>query len=132
MKRIIVILITLLLILTGCTQGEEDMKYQQITMDEAAVLMEKETGYIILDVRTEAEYVEGHIPGAICIPNENIGERVDVEEQLPHLEQMILVYCRSGNRSKQAAEKLADMGYTNIIECGGIMDWDGEIKTGEI
>lgn len=129
MKRTIVILITLLLILTGCRQGEENMQYQQITMDDAAVIMEEETGYIILDVRTEEEYAEGHIPGAICIPNESIGTLADVEEKLPDLEQMILVYCRSGNRSKQASEKLADMGYSNIIEFGGIIDWNGDIVT---
>ena len=86
-------------------------------------MMEEETGYIILDVRTVDEYKEKHIPGAINIPNEMIG--TDKPEQLPDKEQMILVYCRSGNRSKQAAAKLAAQGYTNI-EFGGIIDWPGE------
>lgn len=100
--------------------------YTQITMDEAKEIF-KETGeYIILDVRTEAEFSEGHIPGAICIPNETIGQEKPM--QLPDKEATIYVYCRSGNRSKQAAEKLVNLGYTNIIECGGILSWSGEIE----
>ena len=83
---------------------------------------------MILDVRTQAEYEENHIPGAICIPNETIG--TEQPEELPDLNQRILVYCRSGNRSKQASQKLADMGYTNILEFGGIIDWPGEVNTG--
>lgn len=101
----------------------------KISMNEAMEMMETEEGYIILDVRTMEEYKEGHIPGAICVPNETIGEH-EIEE-LPDKEQMILVYCRSGNRSKQAAAKLAEQGYTQIYEFGGIMDWPGEVVTGE-
>lgn len=97
----------------------------QISMNEAVEMMETEKDYIILDVRTIEEYEEGHIPGAICVPNETIGE--NVIEELPDKGQVILVYCRSGNRSKQAATKLAEQGYTNIYEFGGIIDWTGEI-----
>ena len=89
--------------------------------------MQAESGYVIVDVRRQDEYNAGHIPGAICIPNESIGTQQPVE--LPDLNQLILVYCRSGNRSKQAARKLADMGYANIVEFGGINTWPGEITT---
>ena len=98
--------------------------YRQITADEAAQLMQEETGFVLLDVRTQEEYASGHIPGAICIPNETIGSE-EIPE-LPDKDQLILVYCRSGNRSKQAAQKLADQGYTNVVEFGGINDWTGE------
>ncbi|MCI8432253.1 MAG: rhodanese-like domain-containing protein [Lachnospiraceae bacterium] len=93
-------------------------------MDEAVVMMEEESDYIILDVRTAEEYGERHIPGAVNIPNESIGTR-EIPE-LPDKEQLIFVYCRSGNRSKQASGKLAALGYTNIVEFGGINDWPGE------
>ena len=91
-------------------------------------MMEEESNYIILDVRTEEEYNERHIPNAINIPNETIGTEEIAE--LPDKEQLIMVYCRSGNRSKQASQKLADLGYTNIVEFGGINDWTGETVTG--
>ena len=90
--------------------------------------MEAEENYIILDVRTQAEYEEKHIPGAICIPNETIGS--DDIQELPDKDQLILVYCRSGNRSKQASEKLVALGYTNIVEFGGINDWPGKTVSG--
>ena len=98
--------------------------YRQITADEAAQMMQEETGFVLLDVRTQEEYASGHIPGAICIPNETIGSE-EIPE-LPDKDQLILVYCRSGNRSKQASEKLVKLGYTNIVEFGGINDWTGE------
>ena len=88
--------------------------------------MEENENYIILDVRTIEEYNEGHIPNAICIPNETIDE--DVINKLPNKDQLILIYCRSGNRSKQAANKLKKLGYTNLIDFGGIIDWKGEIE----
>ena len=100
--------------------------YKQISMAEAKEIMSTEEEFIILDVRTQEEYADGHIPGAICVPNETIGMEPPVE--LPDKEKKILVYCRSGNRSKQAATKLDAMGYSNIVEFGGIMDWDGEIE----
>ena len=87
-------------------------------------MMQEETDFVLLDVRTQEEYASGHIPGAICIPNETIGSE-EIPE-LPDKEQLILVYCRSGNRSKQASEKLVKLGYTNIVEFGGINDWTGE------
>ena len=100
--------------------------YKQISMAEAKKIMSTEKEYILLDARTHEEYADGHIPGAICVPNETIGVKQPVE--LPDKEKKILVYCRSGNRSRQAAAKLAAMGYSNIVEFGGIMDWDGEIE----
>ena len=96
-------------------------------MDVAVTMMEEESGYIILDVRTPEEFAEKHIPGAINIPNETIG--TDEIPELPDKDQLILVYCRSGNRSKQASEKLVALGYTNIVEFGGINDWPGETVT---
>ncbi len=101
----------------------------QISMEEAMHMMETEKDYVILDVRTEEEYKEGHIPGAICVPNETIGE--DDIAELPKKEQVILVYCRSGRRSKQAAAKLSAQGYTNVYEFGGILDWQGTIVSGD-
>ena len=128
MKRMIPFLMALLL-LTGCGAQSEESTYRQVNAEEAATMMEEESGYIILDVRTAQEYSEKHIPGAINIPNETIGTE-DIPE-LPDKEQLILVYCRSGNRSKQASEKLVKLGYTNIVEFGGINDWTGETVSGE-
>ena len=114
------------LMLTDCTAalGQAEADYRQITMSEAFVLMDEAVDYIILDVRTPEEYKEKHISRAINLPNEIIGTEFPTE--LPDKEQLIFVYCRSGNRSKQAAQKLADLGYTNIVEIGGINDWPGE------
>jgi rhodanese-related sulfurtransferase len=99
--------------------------YHQISQEEAARMMEKDDGHVIVDVRRQNEYDAGHIPGAILIPNESI--RDTQPEALPDQNQIILIYCRSGNRSKQAAQKLSDMGYTNAYEFGGIIDWTGEV-----
>ena len=128
MKKIIPFLMALLL-LAGCGAQSEESTYRQVNAEEAATMMEEESGYIILDVRTAQEYSEKHIPGAINIPNETI-DTEDIPE-LPDKEQLILVYCRSGNRSKQASEKLVKLGYTNIVEFGGINDWTGETVSGE-
>ena len=119
-----------LFLFTGCNQNKppESNSYRQVSSKEAATMMEEETDYIILDVRTPEEYEEKHITGAVNLPNENIG--TEELTQLPDKEQLILVYCRSGNRSKQASQKLADLGYTNIVEFGGIKDWTGETETG--
>lgn len=113
----------LAILLTGCTSGTPD-GYTQVSSEEAAQMMDENDDEIVLDVRTPEEYAEAHIPQAINVPNETIGE--DAIAELPDKDQLILVYCRSGNRSKQAAQKLADQGYTNIVEFGGINDWDGE------
>lgn len=129
-KRFLVLAAALLL--SGCTASPEEsggkINYQQATAAEAMSLMGTEEECIILDVRTREEYENEHIPGAICIPNETIGAK-EIPE-LPDKNQLILVYCRSGNRSKQAAEKLVKLGYTNIVEFGGIHDWTGETVSG--
>ena len=127
MKRILPALMVLLL-LAGCTAQSEENTYRQITAEESAAMMEEESGYIILDVRTSQEYSEKHIAGAINVPNETIGSE-EIPE-LPDKDQLVLVYCRSGNRSKQTAEKLVKLGYTNIVEFGGINDWTGETVSG--
>ena len=126
MKKYIMILVSIIMImgLTGCEK--KDMSYTQISMDEAVAMMETEENYIILDVRTIEEFAEKHIPNAVNIPNETIGSEELAE--LPDKNQLILVYCRSGNRSKQASEKLAALGYTNIYEFGGINNWTGELE----
>ena len=116
------------ILLAGCAAPQETAGYRQISMDEAIAMMEEESGYIILDVRTESEFADKHIPGAVNIPNESIG--TEEIPELPDKDQLILVYCRSGNRSKQAAEKLAALGYTNVVEFGGINSWPGETVSG--
>ena len=102
--------------------------YQQITQEEASRILEEESGYVLLDVRTLAEYTEGYIPRAVCLPNENVWE--EGSSVLPDKEQLILVYCRSGRRSKEAAAKLSAMGYTHVVEFGGILTWTGELVKG--
>ena len=125
MKKMMPLLLTLALTLTGCAAPQASaLSYRQITAQEAMDMMTAEKDYVILDVRTVQEYESGHIPGAICIPNETIGS-ADVPE-LPDKDQLILVYCRSWNRSKQASGKLVQLGYTNIVEFGGINTWPGE------
>lgn len=167
MKRVLIVLLCLTLVMTGCKGGEnsgaesavsgtesstvstdssatnsesstseqssepstvQPGTYTQISQDVAKEMMTRDDGHVVVDVRRQDEYEAGHIPGAILIPNESI--RTERPELLPDLEQVILIYCRSGNRSKQAAQKLADMGYTNIYEFGGINTWTGEIVTG--
>ena len=132
MKRMLLLtlMLALCLAMAGCSAenaGEAAMGYQQIDQETAKAMMAKDDGHVIVDVRRQDEYDEGHIPGAILIPNESIeGER---PEALPDLEQILLIYCRSGNRSRQAASKLAAMGYVNIYEFGGINTWTGEVVT---
>lgn len=103
---------------------ESKISYKIITQEEAKKIIDEQEGYIILDVRTKEEYDAGHIPNAILLPNEDIGSE-DLEI-LPDKKQLILIYCRSGNRSKQASQKLVDLGYENIMEFGGIIDWPYE------
>ena len=108
----------------GCSDGSS-ASYDQISGAEAKALMDSESGYIIIDARTQEEYDEGHIPGAILIPEYEIADRA--ENELPDKNQLILVYCRSGRRSKIAAEELVKLGYTNVKEFGGIIDWEYEV-----
>ena len=127
MKKVLSILLAVLL-LAGCAAPAEKISYRQISMTDAVTMMEEESGYIILDVRTPEEFADKHIPGAINIPNETIG--TEEIPELPDKDRLIMVYCRSGNRSKQASEKLVALGYTNIVEFGGINDWPGKTVSG--
>lgn len=128
MKKLIPILLSALMF-TGCagTSNNQTNIYRSITIDEAVTMMAQETGYIILDVRRSDEFAAGHIPNAINVPNESIG--TSEIPKLPNKDQLIMVYCRSGRRSKEASEKLVKLGYTNVVEFGGILDWKGEIVT---
>ncbi len=129
----------LFLLLSACEKQPEppldgdgmiqELSYEQITQEEARRMMASLEDWILLDVRRQDEFDEGHIPGAICLPNEEIGS--EPPELLPDPEQTILIYCRSGRRSKEAAQKLADLGYSRIYEFGGILDWSGEIEKEE-
>ena len=125
-KRFLIALLTLALPFgcVGCSDGGS-ATYDQISGAEAKALMDSESGYIIIDARTQEEYDQGHIPGAIMIPEYEIADRA--EKELPDKDQLILVYCRSGRRSKIAAEELVKLGYTNVKEFGGIIDWEYEI-----
>ena len=128
MKKLIFLLLAVML-LTACGQDKENDQeavYVNITAEEAKVLMDTEEGYIILDVRTQEEYKEGHISGATQISHEEIKEKA--EDVLTDKDQLILVYCRSGRRSKLAAESLVELSYTNIKEFGGIIDWPYEVE----
>ena len=117
------------ILLCACTDTEENKEavYMNITAEEAKKIMDTESEYVILDVRTEEEFAQGHIPGAMLIPDYAIRE--EAESSLPDKDALILVYCRSGRRSKNAAETLAELGYTNIREFGGILDWPYETVT---
>ena len=113
--------------IAGKIGGDDDVaEYSSITMEEAKEIFSQAGDYIILDVRRADEFAEGHIPGAINIANEDIGD--SKPEALADANQVIYVYCRSGRRSKEASAKLAALGYTNIVECGGILDWTGETE----
>ena len=128
MKKLVFLLLAVML-LTACGQEKENDQgavYVNITAEKAKEIMDSEEGYIILDVRTQEEYDEGHIPGAIVISHEEIAEKA--EGVLTDKNQLILVYCRSGRRSKIAAEALVELGYTNIKEFGGIIDWPYEVE----
>lgn len=137
MKKPILILLGMML-LTACgqttketettveTQTTQEAVYVNITAEQAKEIMDTQKGYIILDTRAQEEYDESHIPGAIVIPHDEILEKA--ESVLTDKDQMILVYCRSGRRSKIAAEALVELGYTNIKEFGGIIDWPYEVE----
>ena len=112
---------------TQTEDGVSETAYMQIDQKVAKEMMGRDDGHIIVDVRRQDEYDAGHIPDAVLIPNESIG--TERPEELPDLDQIILVYCRSGRRSKEAAQKLADMGYSHVYELGGIIDWTGDVVT---
>ena len=122
-RRSFALLLALVLLLTACAQAAS---YEQITQEEAKQIMDNTNGYILLDTRTREEYDQSHIPGALLIPHTEIAQRA--EEALPDKDQVILVYCRSGNRSKQASAALAELGYTNVKEFGGIITWPYEVE----
>ena len=131
-KKLILVFLLLLVFTAGCSASaptadteKSSPGFHQISQEEAKEMMAKDDGHVVVDVRRQDEYDAGHIPGAILVPNESIG--CDSPEALPDYDQIILVYCRSGNRSKQAAQKLASMGYTNIYEFGGITTWTGDV-----
>lgn len=133
-SRKIIFFLFLIISLTGCISRNEvgmadnSGTYLHIDQKTAKDMMDRDDGHVIVDVRRRDEYEEGHIPGAILIPNESI--LATPPDALTDLDQIILVYCRSGNRSRQAAQKLADMGYTNVYEFGGILTWTGETVAG--
>ena len=141
MKKTIALLLAALLLLPGCASGAEVPEtgsdtaatappadgYLQISQEEAMRMMELDDGHLIVDVRRQDESGAGHIPGAVLLPNESIGTEPPAE--LPDFDQILLIYCRRGNRSKDAAQKLANMGYTNVYEFGGINTWPGELVT---
>lgn len=129
MKKPFMLVLLAALLLAGCgkqTENTQEAALMNITVEKAKKLMDSESGYVILDVRTEQEYAEGHIPGAILIPDYEISEKA--ESVLTDKDQLILVYCRSGRRSKNAASQLEEMGYTRIREFGGILDWPYETE----
>ena len=146
-KLLMMGMLFIILTLTGCGQKEmhiiggadgptsiflsdkisESDSYTQIDQETAKLMMELDDGHVIVDVRRQDEYDAGHIPGAILIPNESITD--SQPEELPDLNQVILVYCRTGRRSKEASQKLYDIGYKNVFEFGGIVDWTGDVVT---
>lgn len=130
-KMVIAAILMVAGLLVGCSQEGAQLTngstgYRQVNAQEAKELMDSEEGYVILDVRTDEEYAAGHIPGAILIPHDDIANQA--EEIFADKDQLILVYCRSGNRSRQAAEALVGLGYTNVVDFGGINDWPYEIE----
>lgn len=132
LKRILPLLLVLVIMLAGCGKSDADTQnntYEKITMSEGVARMESDENYILLDVRRADEFEAGHIPGAVNLPNEEIG--TEEIPSLPDKAQTIYIYCRSGNRSKQAADKLLALGYTNLIEFGGIIDYTGELEYGK-
>lgn len=130
MKKFFAILLTLgfLILAVSCGKSQEspEVVYMNINAQQAKEIMDTETGYVILDVRTQEEFDSGHVPGAILIPDYEIKEKAP--QVLTDKNQKILVYCRSGRRSKLACEELVNLGYTNLYEFGGINDWPYETE----
>lgn len=129
MKKLSILILMAAMFLSACGQSVEENReavYVNITAEEAKKIIDSSENYIILDVRTQEEYEAGHIPGAVLIPNTEI--EIRAAKELPDKDQLLLIYCRSGNRSKQAAQILVKLGYTNIKEFGGIIDWPYEVE----
>lgn len=126
MKYILLILLLLMISLTSACASDKSATYQKISQTKAYEIMQKQSGYIILDVRTPDEYKAGHIKNAKLLPLQNIPQ--DIDKVLKDKQQLILVYCRSGNRSKQAATKLVEAGFKNVKEFGGIIEWKYEVE----
>lgn len=127
LEKLTLVSVTALIMAVAFMLSACDKGYEHISQDKAMQIMEEETDYLIVDVRRPDEFAEGHIEGAINVPNEEIAD--EVLEELPDTDQLLLVYCRTGRRSKEAAEKLAEIGYTNVYEIGGINTWPGTIVT---
>lgn len=125
-SAIIAVLVGAVALVACGSTGSNAATYRSVSAQEAKELMETETGYVILDVREADEYAEKHIPGAVLLPVGQVEDRAEIE--LPMKKQLILVYCRAGNRSKTAAEALAKLGYTNVVEFGGINEWPYETE----
>jgi phage shock protein E len=117
----------LLLLLSSCSKQPGSGEYQKIDAEQAKSIMDQEEDIVILDVRTKAEYDQGYIANAVLIPDTSLKD--EVEEKIPDKNTKILIYCRSGRRSAQAAKQLIEMGYTDVLDFGGIIDWPYEIVT---
>lgn len=131
-KRVLSLILGIMLVFSGCENKDTDMKnntYEKISMSEGIERMAADEDFILLDVRRADEFAAGHIPGAVNLPNEKIG--TEEIASLPNKNQTIYIYCRSGNRSKKAADKLLALGYTSLIEFGGILDYSGELEYGD-
>ena len=126
MKRIFPLMLAMLLVLTGCGGTAEENTYQQITQEEAKNMMDTQEA-IVLDVREQDEFDAGHIPGAVLLPVGTITKDT-ATAVIPELDSVVLVYCRSGNRSKKASQALVELGYTGIYEFGGINTWPYEVE----
>lgn len=129
MKKVLIWVLATVALLTGCAPREKEngeAVYMNISAQEAKQIIDTQTGYVILDTREQYEFDQGHIPGAVLLPYDQVAEKA--EEMLPDKDQLILVYCRSGRRSKIAAQALVELGYTNIKEFGGILDWPYEVE----
>ena len=126
MKTMLPLLLAFLLVLSGCGQAPADSAYQQISQERAKEMMDTQQ-VLVLDVREQAEYDSGHIPGALLLPVGTIEEDT-AAAVIPEKDTVVLVYCRSGNRSKRASQMLADLGYSHVYEFGGIQTWPYELE----
>ena len=121
-----IILLVMVLLLAGCGKTTVENQYQQISQEEAKNMMDTQE-VIVLDVREQSEFDAGHIPEAVLLPVGTITEAT-AAAVIPEKDSVVLVYCRSGNRSKTASQALVDLGYTNVYEFGGINTWPYEVE----